>query len=174
MPARVNVYCKRSVASLTGAALRRELDAADLMTLAEALELPDGEEFAVRTMRPHLRIVAEGTPFTRAEVHWKPGGRPIQIDRIVDDAPAHLAELLEGELPEARTADAKRVVEHLRRCEEIVYLELGVDDSLHLGATLAEVLAFYIAAQGDGLVWFYHRDWASPADRGATLWVTGR
>jgi hypothetical protein len=64
-------------------------------------------------------------------------------------------------------------VKHLRRCEEIVDLELGVDDSLHLGATLAEALAFYIAAQGDGLVWFYHHDWASPADRGATLWVTG-
>jgi hypothetical protein len=172
MPARVTVYCKRSVASLTGAALRGELDEADLMTLAESLELPEGEEAAVEAMLPHLRVVAEGAPFTYGEVHWKPAGRPIQIERVVDDAPAHLAELLEEGLPEARTAGAKRVAKHLRECQEIVYLELGIDDSMHLGATLAEVLAFYIAEQGDGLVWFYHREWASPGDRGKTLWTT--
>jgi hypothetical protein len=32
--------------------------------------------------------------------------------------------------------------------------------------------AFFIAEQGDGLVWFYHRDWASPEDRGANIFTT--
>jgi hypothetical protein len=33
-------------------------------------------------------------------------------------------------------------------------------------------LAFFVAEQGDGLVWFYHRDWASPADRGTNIFTT--
>jgi hypothetical protein len=53
-----------------------------------------------------------------------------------------------------------------------VYLEMRIDDSLHLGATLAEVVAFFIAEQGDGLVWFYHRDWASPDDPSTTIFTT--
>jgi hypothetical protein len=171
MPARVLVFCRRSVAHLTAEALKRELDDADLYTLAEELDLPGGEEAAVDAMRPRLHIEAQpGPEFTRADVHWKESGRPLQIERVVDVA-AEIEETLEN-LPEADTAGAREVREHLRACTEIVDLELGFDDIVDLGAPLAEVLAFHIAEQGDGLVWFYHRDWASPRDRGATLWTT--
>lgn len=171
MPARVNVYCTRSVAHLTPAMFRAELDEADLMTLAEALDLPEGEEEAVEAMLPHLRVEGDPDRFAPVEVYWKPGdGRPIQIARTTDVA-GEIAETLEN-LPASRSNGARRVRDHLARTIEIVHVELGIDDSLHLGATLSEVLAFFIAEQGDGLVWFYHRDWASPDDRGANLWVT--
>ena len=64
------------------------------------------------------------------------------------------------------------MAEHLRGVAEVVDFEMGIDDSLHLGATLAEVLGFFIAEEGDGLVWFYHGDWASPEDRGAIIFTT--
>ena len=48
------------------------------------------------------------------------------------------------------------------------------DPRLHLAATISEVLAFYLAERGDGIVWFYHRDFASPDDRATTLWQTGK
>ena len=171
MPARINIYCRRSTAHLTADALRRELDAADLMTLAEHLELPEGEEAAVRAIRPHLRVEAASAPELRyAEVHWKPAGRPIQISRATEVA-GELAETLEN-LPEADMSGARRVRAHLASCQEIVHFEMGIDDSLHLGAVLGEVLAFCFAEEGDGLIWFYHRDWASPEDRGLCLWTT--
>ncbi|MCX5744322.1 MAG: hypothetical protein NT062_17670 [Proteobacteria bacterium] len=62
--------------------------------------------------------------------------------------------------------------EHLSKSVEVVGFELGASGSLHLGATISEVLAFYVAEQGEGVVWFYAREFASPHDRGATLWQT--
>jgi hypothetical protein len=124
-------------------------------------------------MRPFLRIEGNGDQeFTYAEVHWKKEGRPIQIERVTGDRVAtDVEETIENSLT-SEDPGARRVVEHLRGVTEIVYLEMGINDSLHLGATLAEALAFFIAAQGNGLVWFYHRDWASPNDRGASIFTT--
>src|SRR5262249_29235856 len=86
MPARVTVYCRRTISHLTPAALRAELDAADLYTLAECLELPEGEEAAVDAMRPLLRIEGQAdSELSYAEVHWKEEGRPIQIERVADE-----------------------------------------------------------------------------------------
>jgi hypothetical protein len=171
MPARINVYCRRPTARLTADALRRELDDADLMTLAEHLELPEGEEAAVRAIRPHLRVEAAPGPELRyAEIRWKPAGRPIQISRATEVA-AELAETLEN-LPAGDTPGARRVRAHLANCQEIIHFEMGIDDSLHLGSVLGEVLAFRFAEEGDGLIWFYYRDWASPEDRGLRLWTT--
>lgn len=174
MAARVVVYCKKCVPHLTVEALRREIDNADLMTLAECLDLPDGEEEAVTAMLRRLRIEAPDAiagDFRYAEVHWKPKGRPIQIRRE-DASDAEIEETL-GELPpSSSSAGAQRVREHLAETREIVELEMGINDSLDLGATLAEVLAFYIAEEGDGMVWFYHRDFAAPDDRAANILVT--
>jgi hypothetical protein len=178
MPARVTVYCTRSVADLTREMMRDELDQADLVTLAEALDLPEGEEAAVRAMQPHLRVEGgrdqhgnASARFDYIEVYWKAGeSRPIQIERTTDVA-TDIAETLEN-LPASNAAGAQRVRAHLARTIEIVYFEMGISDSLHLGATLSEVLAFFVAERGDGLVWFYHRDWAAPDDRGTNLWTT--
>lgn len=171
MPARVTVYCRKSVALLSPAAMKAELDSADLMTLAEALELPEGEEEAVRAMRPHLRVEGDDGPFDYVEVHWKPKkGRPIQIERV-DDRDHVRADVGEVLAELSGVEGAERVCEHLKGVKEIVYFEMGIDDSLNLGATLTEVLAFFVAEAGDGLVDFYRRDWASPDDRGANVFV---
>ena len=176
MPARVTVYCKKPVAHLTAERLLEELKLADLYTLAECLNLPEGEEAAVRAMKPFLRVEGEtrdaANEFSYVEVHWKKEGRPIQIDRVVGKgARAHIDEAIE-ELAAYDSPGGERVRAHLTASTEIVYLELGIPDSLHLGATLSEVLAFYIAEEGDGLVWFYHRDFASPDNRGANILTT--
>ena len=56
MPARVIVYCRKPLPQITAEMLRREIDGADLLTLAECLNLPEGEEAADEAMIPHLRI----------------------------------------------------------------------------------------------------------------------
>ena len=177
MPARVIVYCKKPVPHLTAARFREEIELADLMTLAECLELPEGEEAAVKAMKAALRLEGEArdadSGFSYVEVHWKREGRPIQIERLTgSETRAELDETIQ-EPPVARdTPGAMRVLDHLAASREIVHLELGTPDSLHLGATLSEVLAFHIAEEGDGLVWFYRRDFASPDDRGANILTT--
>lgn len=170
MPARVTVYCRRSVAHVRLPDLRAEVDAADLMTLAEALDLPEGEEAAVEAMRPHLRWVSDEGELHVVELHWKPAGRPIQIHRV-DDPDAVRADVDEVLEALANDADAAAVCTHLQGVREIVYFEMGIDDSMHLGATLTEVLAFFVAEAGDGIVDFYRREWASPDDRGENLFV---
>src|ERR1041385_6647644 len=104
MPARVNVYCRRSTLHVTAADLRSEIDRADLFTLAECLSLPEGEEAAVDAIAPHLRVEGGVGVF---EVHWKaPGGRPLQIGTSHGDrARGDLAELLEDGLPEPKHAE---------------------------------------------------------------------
>lgn len=52
------------------------------------------------------------------------------------------------------------------------YRAPGPDHRRGLAATIAEVLAFYVAREGDGLVWFYHREFAAPESPGTTLWMT--
>jgi hypothetical protein len=170
MPARVLVFCKRSVAHLTAESLLHELKAADLMSLAESLELPEGEEAAVEEMWQRLRIEGGEHGLGSIEIHWHGTQRPIQVGC---EPPLHgeIDETLE-DLPEDDTQAARRVREHLRATLEVVDFEMGIDGSHHLAATITEVLAFYLAREGDGLVWFYHREFASPDDPGEALWIT--
>lgn len=168
MPARVLVFCKQAVAPFDAEAMRSELDDADLYTLAEVHDLPGGEEAAVDAMWEVLKI--EATART-AEIHWHREQRPIQISHDTDVA-AEVAETLEN-LPKSRTRNAKRVRDHLAKTVSIVAFEMGIIGSNDLAATISEVLAFWFAERADGLVWFYHREFASPDDRGETLWTTG-
>lgn len=170
MPARITVYCRNADVRLDPGEMLRELHDADLMTLAEVLDLPEGEEAAVEAMLPHLRVDRAGDT---VEVHWRPAGRPIQLDVVHgDEAAAYRRALLAEELPPADGDGARRVLAHLRQVRSIVFLEMGLADSHHLAATIGEVLAFHLAEAGDGLVWFYHRDWAAPDARGTTIWTT--
>jgi len=150
--------------------LVQELRSADLMTLAECLDLPEGEEAAVEQMWTRFRVEPAGGPIDGLEIHWHERQRPIQV-RCGPPLDGELEETLE-ELPPSDLPGAARVREHLAGTREVVELEMGVDGSLHLAATISEVLAFYLAQRGDGIVWFYHRDFASPEDRAATLWQT--
>jgi hypothetical protein len=169
MPARINVYCRCADFRIAPQAMLDEIKAADLITLAEDLNLPEGEEAAVEAIWPHLRVVPVGSG---VEVHWKPNGRPIQIDVVHgEEVAAHIDELIEEELPSSDEQGAHRVQVHLRETQSIIYMEMGISDSNHLGATIGEVVAFFLAEIGDGLIWFYHRDWASPDDRATTIWT---
>jgi hypothetical protein len=169
MPARVTVYCRDEV-RLRVADLRAAIDEADLMTLAEGLDLPEGEEAAVDAMWPHLRFdAADDAPLAVTHLRWAPDRRPIRIERVLDIR-ADIAEILD-ELPRAGRG-ARRVRAHLAACTNLVDFEMGIDDSQHLAATLSEVLAFAIAERFGGLVWFYRREWAGPDDRGETILTT--
>jgi len=169
VPARINIYCRHADVVLDPQAMLHEIKLADLMTLAEDLDLPEGEEAAVEAIWPHLRVeLAGGT----VEVYWKPEGRPIQIDVVGgDEVRGYIAEMVEEQLPPAEHPGALRVLAHLAETRSIVFIQMGVADSHHLGATIGEVLAFAIAEAGDGLVLFYERDWASPDDRGENIWT---
>lgn len=171
MPARVLVYCKSSVLHVTREMLDRELRDADLTTLVETLELPEGEEEAVEEMWKHYELEASSTAEGGgAEIRWHARQRPIQISwRAPLDG--EIEETLE-DLPDSDSPGAERVRRHLAATREVVSFEMGIDGSNHLAATISEVLSFFFAEQGDGLVWFYHRDFASPDDRGETLWAT--
>lgn len=52
---------------------------------------------------------------------------------------------------------------------EVIEFEPGIPGSMHLAATICEVLAFFVAERGDGVVLFYGRDFAAPDNRGKTL-----
>jgi hypothetical protein len=162
MPERVLVFCKKSVAGLTPKMLVDELRDADLMTLAEVLELPDGEVAAVKAMWKCLRLEHDdANDINGVELHWHAEQRPIQVRRG-PPLGGELVELLEG-LETAKSKGANRVREHLAATTE------GIPGSLDLAATISEVLAFFVAERGDGIVLFYNREFASPDDRGATL-----
>src|SRR5262245_26599448 len=120
MPARINVYCRCADFRLDLQAMLNEIKVADLMTLAEDLNLPEGEEAAVEAIWPHLRVVRIGS---MVEVHWKPDGRPIQIEVAHGDkVAAFIDELIQEELPPSDEPGAHRVRVHLRQTRSIVYM----------------------------------------------------
>ena len=168
MPARVLVFCRKSVAGLTPAMLVDELRNADLMTLAECLDLPGGESAAVKAMWKYFRL-EEDDPrdIDGIELHWHKQHRPIQVRRG-PPIPGELEELREG-LDKLKSKGAKRVRKHLEETVEVIEFEMGIPGSLDLAATISEVLAFFVAERGDGIVLFYNREFAAPDDRGATI-----
>jgi hypothetical protein len=172
----IDVYCRRADVQLDPDDLFRAVDEADLMTLAEVLDLPEGEEAAVEAAEPYLSAEWAGDA---VNFYWK-AGRPLRVevlhgDRATDDV-AELVENLpstssDGSDGAAGSDGEQRVRAHLRETRSIVYIQMGIDDSNHLGATIGEVLAFHIAEQADGIVRFYDREWAAPADRGVAIWT---
>ncbi|MFN7974881.1 MAG: hypothetical protein U0166_21440 [Acidobacteriota bacterium] len=170
MPARVLVYCKKPVAHLTAEMLLRELRDADLMTLAECLDLPGGEEAAVREMWRHLRMTPETGTLDGLAISWHATQRPIVVE-AGPPLPGEIDEMLEH-LPRSSAIGEERVRDHLGATREVVGFDMGIDGSLDLAATISEVLAFFVAEQGDGIVWFFGREFAAPDDRCATLWST--
>lgn len=164
MPAFVLAYCKRPVA-VTPAELLAELEPALLVTLAESLNLPEGEVAAVEELKRHLRIDPDLT------IHWHATQVPIRLT-IGPPNPGELAEMLDDLIPD--TPDARLVREHLAATTTVASFVMGIEGSNHLAATISELLAFFIAERGDGIVWFYFREFASPACRSATLLQTQR
>jgi hypothetical protein len=166
MPAHVIVYCKHPVGAVTEEMLRDVLEVADLEILAEALDLPEGEEAAVEEMWKHLAIAGSESEF---EITWHARQRPIQIT-IEPPDPEEIRELLEELLPKEGGLGLRRVRAHLAETREVVAFELGIDGSHHLAATITEELAFFFCARADGVVWFYGDEFAAHTDRGVSLW----
>jgi hypothetical protein len=172
VPARILVYCKQPIIGVTAEEVISELRDADLMTLAEVHDLPGGEAAAVRAMWKVFRI-DNGTPtINGASIVWHPEHRPIQV---AFGAPleGELAETLDN-LNDDKGPGTARVRAHLAATVSVMSLEMGISGSNHLAATISEVIAFYVAARFDGIVWFFHDEFAAPHDRGGTLWDTRR
>ncbi|MET7771845.1 hypothetical protein [Nocardia sp. NPDC005366] len=164
----ISVYCESRI-ELDVKELRDELATADLRTLAKAVF--DSDEEAARALEAatrNLRIERYGAEI---EVRWKSAGRPLQI-RAVSGAAAEgdIAEVLAERLPAASGPGPDRVRAQLARSQQVVYLEMAANDAKGLGAVFGEVLAFRLAAAGDGLVWLFDREWAAPDDRAVPIW----
>ncbi len=163
MAERVLVFCREPV-MVTPRELVEELRDADLETLAEVLELEEGEAAAVEEMWKCFR--ADGDALDGLELFWHREQRPIQL-RAAPPMEEEREELLGGLKPE--TPGLERVRTHLENTKTVVELEMGVHGARHLAATIAETLAFFIAEKSDGLVLFYGREFAAPDDRGRPL-----
>lgn len=171
MPERILVFCRKSVSTLRPAELERELREHDLETLAEVLELPEGEDAAVAKMWSLFRMeLASADDIDGVEIHWSDTQRPIQISR----GPPLDGELVEtlGAIGDGDSAEHACTREHVSNTVEIIAFEMSIHGSHHLAATISEALAFFVAERGDGLVWFYRREFASPDDRGTPLLMT--
>lgn len=171
MPERVLVFLKKSVAGVTPMELQAELKDADLMTLAEVLELPEGEQRAVDTFwKTGFKLEADdASDIDGVALHFHADYGPVLIRRE-PPIPEELVELrraIEGR------PGADLVRETLDATVEVVEFLMGINGSHHLGATVSEVLAFFLAERGDGLVLFYGREFASPSNRGASLLALG-
>lgn len=166
MPARVIVYGKHPVGAVTAAMLEEVLQGADLMTLAESLDLPEHEEAAVAEMWKHFAIRTSERAF---EITWHASQRPIQIT-LEPRNPEELRELLEDLLPKKGSDGLGRLRAQLEATREAVVFEMGIEGSHHLAATITEELAFYFCGRMDGVVWFYGDEFASHSDRGMSLW----
>jgi hypothetical protein len=145
----------------------RAVGEADLMTLAESLDLPGGEEAAVRAAEPYLGAEWAGDA---VNFYWR-AGRPLRLEVLHGaDAEEDVDELLD-DLPAADSPGLTRVRAHLAETRSVVYIQLGTADLNQLATTIGEVLAFHLAERGDGIVRFHDREWAAPADRGVAIWV---
>ncbi|GAA2461373.1 hypothetical protein ACFOS0_20140 [Nocardia seriolae] len=61
---------------------------------------------------------------------------------------------------------------HLAAVRHVINIEMSAADSTSMGAVLGEIVALELAAAGDGLVWFFGKDWVSPEDRAGTVWTS--
>ncbi len=133
----LTVYCKKPCV-LTTRDVQRELDRADLLTLAEAHEI---DEAAAENAEP--RFEPEG-PLAGASLLWRDvPQRPIQVHHWTE--PGRVAE----ELAEARERDIPDYVD-LAGTVEIVALEMGISAYEDLGIVLAWELARVVAHACDG------------------------
>lgn len=168
----ITVFCRRPV-DLEPAGMRDVLDDADLETLAEVqLDTPgEGLEPMIADVLRNLRAEPARDAGASIDVHYRAEGRPIQISTASGrEAEAQITETMEEFPLEAQEPGVLLLREHLNMCVQVVNIEMDADAAGHLGAVLGGELAYAIAEDGDGLVWFFDRDWVSPADRATTLW----
>lgn len=163
----VVVYCNKSVADLRDADLLRELRSADLLMLAEAAGLEDEvAERAAEQLRFERTVTNSG--FLSTELHYGAQLRPIQIRR--DSAPLEATQEVIDTLPDIIHPGLASIRRHLHSTVECVSFELSAEAAQGMADILVEVLAFFVAQRGAGIVNFYGNAWFSPENRRRSIW----
>ncbi|WP_157514145.1 hypothetical protein [Nocardia concava] len=161
----ISVYCQESI-RLDGDEIRRWIETADLWTWAETLYDEDElAEAAAESVLTNLRVQAE----TTIDVYWTESGRPLQIS-VSPAAAEDISEVVNEALSTADGPGPALIRDHLAAVRHVINIEMSAADSMSMGAVLGEIVALEIAAVGNGLVWFFGKDWVSPEDRAGTVW----
>jgi hypothetical protein len=155
MAAWLTVYCKRSLAHVTAAAIAGALADADLHTRAEGYDLPEEQADAALA---NLRVEAMDSSDGRfCKVSYRPGqSRPLFVYRWAakDGVDEELAEALEDLSP-----DAELIRPVLAQTVEVAAVELGWNQVEDMGLVLGVEIARYLAEQGEGLLKDQEDDW---------------
>ncbi|MGV9408802.1 hypothetical protein ACWDOP_02715 [Nocardia sp. NPDC003693] len=164
----ISVYCRETI-RLEPERIRGWIEVADLATWAETVY--DDDELAAAaadSVAANLRV-HPGSPL---EVHWTESGHPLLIS--VNTIPAEeVSEILDEVIAEATGPGPERIRDHLAAVRLAINIEMSAADSRSMGAVLGEIVALELAAAGDGLVWFFDKDWVSPEDPADTVWTRG-
>jgi hypothetical protein len=159
MPARVTVYCRKSVRSVTAPALESELARADWYTLAECYDI-EAEEIVDRALA-YFHIEGEDGCFT---LYCRPPGlRQLELS-IVDRAETQTA--IEEEIAQlgARLAIVAR---YLQESIEVVTIETGYFQFVEMMPVFADEVARWFARIGDGCVLADDGEWWMIEDDGS-------
>ncbi len=152
MAAWFTVYCSRSVAQVTAAEIRSEIDRWDFATAAEAYGIDDE---AVAPALDSLRLEPEdGAGGVRFRLTYgRPERRPILIHVHSDpEAIAEVRDEAKKLLDGACGQGVDRAREHLARMVEVVAVELGWTQLEDMGVVFAGMVSEYLASVGDGLI----------------------
>ncbi|MRH90567.1 hypothetical protein GFY24_24520 [Nocardia sp. SYP-A9097] len=163
----ISVYCGEFV-ELDGSEMWDWISSADLWTLAEGFfEGADVVEAALEDALVNLQITAEKDIF----VEWKAAGAGMRISSVTGaEVVAQVGEALGESLIGAVGPGADRVRAHLAGTTQVVNIEMALDDSHGLGAVFGSVIALRIAADAQGLVWYFDQEWVDPEKPGEALW----
>lgn len=151
MPARVTVYCRKSVLSVTATEIQSGLDPVDWWTLAECYDIDD--DAIVDRSLAYLRIEGEKGNFT---LHCRPPGLR-QLEISINDR-AEAPESIEEEIAELG-AQLELVARHLRESIEVVSIETGYFQFVEMMPVFAYEVAIWFAEIGDGCVLTDDGEW---------------
>ncbi len=152
MPARITVYCRKSVLAITASELQAGLDLVDWHTLAEGYEIDDE---VVESALRYFQIQGQNGAFT---LHCRPPQlRQIEIT-IIDATSARAA--IDEIITELGAAE-DRVAEQLRRTITVVEIETGYFQFIEMLPVLAFEVAMWFAALGAGWILTDNGEWWS-------------
>jgi hypothetical protein len=165
MPARITVYCTRSVDHVTAADLKAAVDEADVYTDAEVWDIE--AEAVVDEALSRLVIERVSEPAgARFRLRYAAGEtRPVLV-HVSDRSSA--GEMLD-EICEVRAKGVERVRQVLSDTVQEVGLELGWQQLEDMGIVLASRVAETFASVGRGLIRDQNDEWWAVEDGVPTL-----
>lgn len=167
MAAWVTVYCTRRVSQISTDELLEgihglgdpELAGVDYWTLADDWDL---DEPLVAEARRHLHLDKASDAELDYELRFQadPDARPLVLHAWTE--PHRVAEEIREAIEEREAPEALHG--HLRRCVEVIGVELGWSQVNGMGMVLAYEIARYLAEEGEGLVGDDNGGWFLPRD----------